>query len=282
MPGFRSMREYADAQNNGQVSFCSLRKVPSQASTASWWVDLSMAAGNPLPNYYASSPLVAATLDGWRGIFHGDDKSPSSKFLAEWGLMTATAGLVGPYRLLDYLLFYPFIDLDDLDVQTMDNTVTLPRYEDGAGVLPMLVCVAPTTGGGSFTFDYINQDGVSKTAPTQSYPATASTIAQLLRAPADASGPGPFLRLNGGDTGVRSITSWTNLGAGGGLAALVLVKPLANLVIYEVSNMAETEYLSMIQGPPRIHDGAYLNLIMNCAATVAAGLLTGYCRFTWN
>lgn len=282
MPGFRSVREYADAHENGQTHFCSLRKVPSQASTARRWVDLSMAAGNPLPNYYAASPLVAAVLDGQRGIWHGTDKSPSRKYLTEFGLMTATAGLVGNYKLHDYLLYYPFLDLDDLDVQSMDNTVALPRYEDGAGVLPMLVCVAPTTGGGSFTFDYVNQDGASKTAPTQSFPTTASTIAQLLCEPATASGPGPFLRLAGGDTGVRSITSWTNLGSGGGLAALVLVKPLADSVIYEVNNMNEVEYVSRRAGPPRIYDGAYLNLIMNCSGTVAAGQLTGFCRFAWN
>ena len=169
MTGFRSVREYASAFDEGRSHFCSFRKVPSQASTAFSWVDLSMAAGNPLPNYYASTPLVAATLDGFRGLFHGDEKSPATKHLVEWGLVTAGAALVGPYQLLDYLLYYPFVDGDDTDVQAMDNTVTLPRYTDGAGVQMMAVCVAPTTGGGSFTVTYINQDGVEKTTPLMKF-----------------------------------------------------------------------------------------------------------------
>jgi len=31
----------------------------------------------------------------------------------------------------DYLLFYPQVDMDSVDPQAMDNTVTLPRYESG-------------------------------------------------------------------------------------------------------------------------------------------------------
>lgn len=282
MPGFATIREYVDAQENGQVHFCSIRKVPSQASTARWWVDLSMAAGNPLPNYYASTPLEAAVLEAQRGIWHGADKSPSTKHLTEWGLMSPTTGLVGQYSLLDYLLYYPFVDLDDTDAQVLDNTVTLPRYETGEGVRAMLVCVAPTTGGGAFTFDYIDQDGNAKTSPAQSLPTTASTIAQLLRQPATASADGPFLKVASGTTGIRRVTSWTNSTPGGGLAALVLVKPLADLAIYEISNMNEVEYVSRRAGPPRIYDGAYLNMIMNCSATVAAGLLAGYMKFAWN
>lgn len=283
MAGFKNIRQYVDAMNNGQTSFCSFRKVPSQASTARWWVDLSMAAGNPLPNYYASSPLVAATLDGNRGVFHGADKSPQNKYLAEWGIMTPTTALTGPYNLLDYLIYYPFIDLDDTDVQTMDNTVTLPRYTSGDGVRAMFVCVAPTTGGGSGVFEYVNQDGVTRSGIAFSLPTTASTIAQLLTAPATASATAaPFLPLYPGDTGIRSITSLQLSTPGGGLGCIVLVRPIATNVVYEISNMSEKEFVSTVPGCPKIEDGAYLNMIMNCAASVAAGQVAGFCRFVWN
>lgn len=56
MAGFRNIRAFADASDDGRTHFCSLRKVPSQATVAGWWADLSMAAGNPPPNYYASTP----------------------------------------------------------------------------------------------------------------------------------------------------------------------------------------------------------------------------------
>lgn len=282
MPGFANIGQYVDAHIQGRTSFCSFRKVPSQATVANWWVDLSMAAGNPPPNYYASAPAVAAVLDSNKGIFHGADKSPSHKYLSRMSLQTPTAGLVGQYRLLDYVLYYPFIDGDDADPQFMDNTTPLPRYADGAGVQAIFVCVAPTTGGGSFTFDYVNQDGVSRTSAVHSYTPTAAGINSLLTSqPAGVSGYGPFLRLNAGDTGIRSITSLTNIALNGGLGTIVLVKPIADLAIREINTPAEFSFCD-VRGPSaRIYDGAYLNMIVNCAGSVAAGTLTGFGQFVW-
>lgn len=291
MPGFTSIRAYVAAEASGRTRRASLRKVPSNASTAGWWVDLSMAPGNPQPNYYVGSPNVATRLnyagngDGLRdgGIFHGDEVSPASLHITEWMLETPTAGLVGPYQLLDYLLFYPFTDLDATDTQVMDNTVTLPRYETGDGVCAMLVATAPTAGGGSFTFDYVNQDGAAKTAPTQSYSTAVANIQSIPTSePATAAGGQPFLRLAGGDTGVRSITSWTNISSGGGLGAIVLMKPLANTAIYEINTPSELSYITQHPAPPRVFDGAYLGMIMQCAATVAAGLLAGRISYAWS
>lgn len=283
MAGFRNIRALGLAYDEGRTLTSTFRKVPSQASTAGWWVDLSMAAGNPPPNYYASAPLVADVFDDFRGVFHGDNKAPSSKHLRALELITPTAGLVGRYELLDYLLCYPFVDLDDTTTQVMDNTVTLPRYETGAGVRAMLVAVAPTAGGGTFTFDYVNQDGVMKTAPTQSFSVAAANIASIVTSePATAAGGQVFLQLASGDTGIRSVSNWTTIVSTGGLGSLVLVKPLATLAVREVNTPAEVMWPNMTPGAPRIYDGAYLNLIMNCAASVAAGTLTGRADFTWS
>lgn len=283
MTGFVNVKDYASAHDEGRTGFCSLRKVPSQASTAGWWADLSMASGNPLPNYYAATPLAAAVLDGGKGIYHGDDKSPQSLHLTDLGLMTPTAGLVGQYKLLDYLLYYPFVDGDDADPQVMDNTVSLPRYESGEGVQVMAVAVAPTTGGGSFVFSYIDSDGNPQTSPVQVCTTTSASITNLVTSqPAVASVSGPFLTLAQGSKGVRSITSAQFTVANGGLLALVLVKPLADLAIREVNTMSEISYVTMRAGPPRIYDGAYLNLIVNTAATIAAGQLAGFAKFAWS
>lgn len=280
--GFRNVKAYVDAQLRGQTHFCSFRKVPSQASVAGWWVDLSMAAGNPPPNYYASEPLVAATLDGFRGVFHGDAKAPATKHLTSLGLVTPTAGLVGRYMLLDYLLYYPFVDGDDADLQVMVNDVALPRYADGEGVQVMAVAVAPTTGGGVFTFDYVNQAGVARTSPPQGCSSAAASIASLVTSsPANANSNGPFLTLAAGDTGVRSITSVQFSVLNGGLVALVLVKPLADSAVREINTTRELSFVDGRVAPPRVHDGGYLNFIMNCAATVAAGTLAGFANFAW-
>lgn len=280
--GFALIKDYVDAMLAGKSRSCSLRKVPSQATTAFWWADLSMASGNPLPNYYASTPLEAATLDSDRGIFAGDDTG-SGKYLTEMMLCTPTAGLVGAYRLLDYLLYYPFIDGDDTDVQAMDNTTTLPRYTTGEGVMAMYVSVAPTTGSGQFTFDYVDQNGNPKTSPTQFCSVASAGISSLITTqPATVAGGRPFLKLAEGSTGIRSITSVTNLVANGGLGTIVLVKPIAEIAVREINTPSERVWLKEKAPIPHVEDGAYLGLIVNCAATIAAGQLTGRLNFTWS
>lgn len=282
--GFANTREYAEAFTSGKVHSCSVRKVPSQASVAGWWADLSMAAGNPKPNYYASDPLTAAVLDGFDGIFHGDSKSPAKKVLTDAAICTPTAGLVGQYKLLDYLLYYPFVDLDSTDEQTMTNSVALSRYADGIGVEAMLVCVAPTIGGGSFTYSYIDTDDNPQTSPVISFNTTATNIASIATSQqAAVSGGQLFLPKASGSKGIKSITGFTCLSVSGGLAAIVLVKPLASFAIREINVPSEVSYLSMrFPGPPVIQDGAYLNLVMNCAASIAAGQLAGRFTFAWN
>lgn len=284
MPGFRNYTDFVDAlANNGQVHSCTFRKVPSQATTANIWADLSMAAGNPPPNYYVGAELAATVFEGHRGIFHGYDKSPAYKYLVELGLTSPTAGFVGQYKLLDYVLFYPFVDMDSADEQVMDNTVTLPRYADGAGLQVMAVAVTPSVGSGQFSFTYYNQDGVLKTSPVQTCNTTASNIATLVTSEAVlATCKGPFLLLADGDTGVRSIVSLTNSVVNGGLIALVLVKPICDSVIREVNTTRELCFPQFNSAPQRIVDGAYLNLIVLPAATIAAGQLLGQAKFIWN
>lgn len=282
MTGFANIGEWGDAHENGQTSFFSYRKAPSQASVGGWWVDLSMTAGNPPPNYYAAAPLVATALDGDRGLFHGAAQSPAKKYLSRMTLQTPNSALVGRYILLDYLLFYPFVDGDEAAPQEMDNTVTLPRWTSGAGVQAMFVCVAPTVGGGTFTFDYVNQDGVTKTSPLHSYTTTGAGITSLLTSQfATAAGYGPFLRLADGDTGIRSIVSLSNVVLNGGLGTIVLVKPIADLAVREANNPTEFIFLEEHPLGAQIVDGAYLNLIVNCGASVAAAILQGFGQFVW-
>lgn len=281
--GYRTTAEWARAAHNGATLYSTARKVPAQASGANRWVDLSMTSGNPPPNYYASAPLVAAVLESFRGINHGDNKAPALKHLAEITLQTPNTALVGQYKLLDYLLYYPFVDLDDADEQPCDNTVTLPRYTDGRGVNVMAVCVAPTTQGGSFTFDYVDDQGVSRTSPVIFTDTTAVNIATLATGGvASAGANGPFLPLNSASAGVRRITAYRNLTPSGGLISLVLVRKLADLAVREINSPSEYVFGGPGTSPPRIVDGAYLGVIANGAASVAAATLTVDLLTTWN
>jgi hypothetical protein len=282
MPGFKYVGALAGAAAEGRSHFCGFRKVPSQTTVAGNWFDLSMAAGNPKPNYYASSPLVAAVLDGFDGLFHGDAKTPYTKHLANWLLMTPTAALVGQYKLLDYLLYYPFIDGDAAgETQALVNGITLPRYVDGANVQVMAVTVAPTTGGGSFTLDYVDALGVSRTSNVISANATAANIGTLATSEqGQVSGGQCFLPLNG--LGVRQITAVNVIAPLGGLLSLVLVKPIADSAIREINTAKELNFFRDAPILPRVYDGAYLNMVCNPAGSVAAGLLAGNLNFAWS
>jgi len=283
--GFANIREFATTHEEGRTVVSHCRKLPGAAmvSTAGWWVDLSMGGGNPLTNYYAGSPLAASTLDGTRGIWHGTDKSPQETFLTGMALNTITAGLVGHYKLLDYLLFYPFVDGDATDEQAMDNSVTLPRYATGEGVYAMLVATGASTGGGVFKYNYIDSAGNPQTSPTIPCSVAAANVASIVTSePATAAGGNLWLPMASGTKGIRSITSLTYSVPNGGVCALVLVKPLLDHTILELNTPHEVNLIREGYRLPRVVDGAYLNLIMKCAATVASSTLTGRFEFAWN
>lgn len=283
MAGITSYRDLALAQENGQTVVGHFRKVPSNATTAGWYFDLSMASGNPQPNYYASTPLESNALNGMAGLWRGSDVAPSEKILTEMMLCTSGTGFVGAFSLLDYLLFYPFIDMDDTNQQTMVEVDSLARYSDGEGVQVMAVALTPTVGLGTFTFEYVNQDGVSRTSPVQTCSTVAANIGSIVTsAPGTVAGLGPFLTLREGDTGVRRIVSFTEIVPNGGLCALVLVKPLATHAIREINTPTERSFVGPHTAGVRIYDGAYLNFIVQTATSVAGQTLTGRLNFAWN
>lgn len=284
MPGFNRLKEMKDAYESGKSQFSSFRKVPSQATTAGVWMDLSMTSGNPVPNYYAAAPLISKTLDGNDGIYHGQAVSPMEKFLTISTVMTPTAAAAPLSMMLcDYLMYYPFIDMDSTDQQDLTNTVSLPRYASGDGVRMFLVALAPYVGGGDFTVTYTNQSGVSGRTTGIVRANTAGAIANFVHsAPNTANSFGCFLPFQSGDTGVRSVQSVTFTSPIGGLAAIVLVKPIDKTYIRETTAAREKQYLVDDKEVLQIYDGAYLNYIALPSASIAGAVITGDLEFVYN
>lgn len=195
-------------------------------------------AGHAGAELLRGDAATAKRLDPWDGLFHGDAVAPAALHLTRFGMVATSANFAGQMILCDYLLIYPFVDCDSTDTQTMNNTVTLDRYTDGAGVQVMAVAVAPTLGSGVFTFTYLDQDGVERTSPTQYCSTTGANIATIITSQPARAGTGlpsgPFLPLAAGSTGVRAVTSCTFSVLNGGLVALVLVKPLLTVEINNV------------------------------------------------
>lgn len=288
MPGFKSVRELVDAEISGAYKISTWRKTPSQTTASGFWFDLSMSPGNPNPQYYAAAPLAAVRMaystDG--GLVHGLAVSPSKKVLKKIMAFTTTATAVPmPMILMDYLMFYPFIDEGTNDVQTLDNTVTLSRYTDGAGIQIMPVVVAAGAGGAgvSFVCSYTNSAGIAGRT-TRSVDLTSQIVTGTVAsaAPATAGCAGPFLPLQSGDSGVRSIESVTFTGATDvGLITLVLVKPIAQMSIRGIDAPVEVEYLIDFAQMPEIKDDAYLNFICHPGGTLSAAPIHGIIETVW-
>lgn len=290
MAGFANARQMADAQDAGQYLYASFRKQPTQTTSVGVWFDLSMSPGNPAPNYYIGSPGVFVPLkqstDG--GLRHGGNVAPSRKFLRKLSVQTATAAMLpATFKLLDYIGFYGFIDESVLEEQLLDNTTPLPRHADGAGVQLMPVVVAGHTGGQPFTVSYTNQDGVAGRVTSSVTMGTTQfvngTILHSQQSGAAYVNNGPFLPLQAGDTGVRSVQSVTIGGIGDvGLFALVLVKPLAGFGVFEITAASETDFLLDTATMPVIEDDAYLNFIAMPAGTMANAPIIGVIETTWS
>lgn len=297
--GFGAISEIPAADDAGQTWTTSFRKaVASAASATNRWLDYSYFAGSPPANFYASTPLVAAELDPSRGIYL-PSVAPATQHLNNLRLMTAanavtsTANGRQQIALCDYLMYYPFIDTDAVgEQQDLDNTLALPRYGSG-----MVVAVAQSASSalGQFTMTYTNQDGVGGRVSQNTYTFIVAGGGQVVAASGVGASYNPFLYLQAGDTGVKSIESVTFTAAGGGLMALVIVKPLlmqflaqecrrttsGNLESY--GSCSEFQSVIHAAGAPRIIDGARVGLLAaGYAGSLASSILAGIIETYWN
>lgn len=289
MSGFANIRAVADAQDAGQYTYASFRKQATQTTGAGVWFDLSMSPGNPAPNYFIGAPNVFVPMkqstDG--GIRHGGNVGQlgKKKFLRKLMALTTVTTPIA-CKLLDYLGFYGFVDESVLDEQFMDNTQGLTRYSDGNGAQLMPVVVAGHSGGQPFTVNYTNQDGVAGRITklvTMGTQVVNGTILHSQGSGAAYVNNGPFLPLQTGDTGVRSVESVTIGGIGDvGLFALVLVKPLASFSLFGADSATEVDYMTDMASIPEIKDDAYLNLIALPNATIAGAPIIGLIETTWS
>ena len=300
--GFANLREFIEAAvDDGRTWLSTFRKaVTATATVTGQWFDYSYVGGNPIPNYYAAAPLEASVLEAEKGIVVPRMPSGATQWLHRWQVMTAAASATSTtnsnqqLRLLDYLLFYPFVDMDAAgEDQTMTQTSALPRYSTGVGVQMMCVAQAPTVGGGRFTISYVDSDGNPKTTESL-FCGAAQGAGSIVNATGATTGLTPFVPLGIGVKGVHEVTSVNFSVANGGLMAIVLVKPLVQQWLREESRRTTTgtlesfgdvaEWEAVRQGPlVQIQDGAFLGIIgQGSAGTLASSVLAGCLETVWS
>lgn len=299
MAGFSKIGDITTADDSGQVWITGFRKlVASAASTTSAFIDYLYFAGSPAANFYASAPLVSAQVELERGIY-SPIVSPKKKYLKNLTTMSAASSATATsnqrQRLIvaDYLMYYPFIDTDAVgEEQTLENTITLPRYDYGK-VIAVAQSAASTIG--QFTINYTNQAGVAGRISTNTFTVAVAGGGQVVTSAASGNGWHPYINLQAGDTGVKSIQSVTFTAAGGGLMALVIVKPLVTSVVSQecrrtttgnLESYGSADSLDMIihqAGMPEIKDNARIGIFgQGYAGSLASSTLVGTLETVWN
>lgn len=290
-----ALRTYGDfdrAVREGRHWQFNYRRNAPASNSAGQWADLSFTSGNPRINAYAGGALESSLLNGNYGLWHGADVAARGyeKYLYSLSVMgTGTASFPGDFMLLDYLLFYPLVDLSDSSPQALDNITPLSRYADGAGVRVMLVLTlsAGSAANDTVTISYTNEQGIAGRTGTATLsaspavPAAGFVLNGHAGNGASAPGYGPFFSLEGADAGVRSVESIQFAsGAFGGFASLVLVNVLTSFRAGESSSPRRADFL--FETPPvRIYDGAYLNLLTRPNTGSASSIFTGDLQVVW-
>lgn len=278
----------ASADDDGKIHHAFIHKTGGPASfSANRWGDMSMGAGTPKYNAYVGTQFAATpfTGSGNDGINVGPaPQAGETKHLHRMMLQSTSTTLhPATFLLCDYLMHYPLIDGDDTAQQDLDNTATLPRYTDGAGVQMMGVITTPMAANAVMTVSYTNQAGVSGRTSTSAalFGTVVGTVLSSSNSTTASNSASPFLPLQGGDSGVRSIEAVTLASGAGGFFALVLVRPLAQVSLREGVTANEFETLRHRGQLPEIKTGAYLNLIYCTAQAGTAVTLRGQFDFVW-
>ena len=262
------------------------------AHTAGLWYSLMRGGGNPAADtilgtgtnlaFQALSDTVATAS----GIPHGGNVGGYKVLLSAAAQTAAATTAPCVLMLVDMLGFYPITTVTTTGAQTLNNTVTLPRYTNGAGVQAFLT---PSTVMGAatpnITLNYTNSAGTAGKATPVTLPSgnSAAAVTSVVYSGTGSGKYGPFIPLDAGDAGIRSVQS-INLSASyvSGVLNLMLCRPLLTLPITTLGVTAERDLVNQFASMPRVYDGACLHWLMLAgAATPVASPLSGHLEFGW-
>lgn len=301
MAGFSSLDDFINqATTNGKFWRADWNKLTfgTTAHTAGTWYLLNQTGGNPTAGsilgtgtnlaFQATSDTTATAA----GIQHGGDVGGGTGFkhIINASAFSASATTMPAiFMLVDMLGFYPITTVTTTGAQTLNNSVSLPRYTTGEGVRAILV---PSTvmgaGTPTVTLGYTNSAGTASRA-TPSSPAlplinATAPVSQVAYSGTGSGKYGPFLPLQSADAGIRSVQS-VNFSATmtSGVMNLVLVKPLLTLPMTTIGVAAERDLLNQVPSLPKVYDGACLQWMMYAgAATPVNSPFYGHLDFAWS
>lgn len=290
MPGgFLSVDQVADAVESGKTHFQHFFKFGFPFAGQSKWIDGSVSTGLPTYNAYVAEPLTGNEMNnaGNSGIYTGPSLGDQkSKYLLSMGLSFGGTGIPATAILVDYLVYYPFIDCDSTDTQFMTINPELPRYNNVGGRL-MLVTQVPNTDNGTSTatLSCVLADDSEFTFTVRML--GSSTIGAIIHSAevgkaAALSTLTPFIPLGSSTLGIKSLKNITFDVPFGGFCTAVIVQPIATMSVFEQQTFTEKTFLQHTGTLPEIKPNAFLNLVCNHGANATLAPVHGYINLIWS
>lgn len=280
--GFQSLDDFTNEVSvNNKITKAYFQKTSNNgaASVAGRWHDALQWSGFPAAMTLTGTPGTAFTLSGSTtgALPMGGNVSPDTKhLLKQWATSPTATAVPANLILCDFLVVYPSLNVSTPSTLT---PAALPRYTTGDGVMGV-VTVAAALGAASpaLTFTYTNQAGTgSRVATAHTSPGNSAPLSTCFLT--DGS---PFIRLASGDTGIRSVQSYT-IGSGTtGSASLLLCKPLEEIPLFAINTGSMLDYYFQSPSLPKIEDGACLGYLVQVGgALVAGGIIQGSATAVW-
>jgi hypothetical protein len=294
---FTSQDQLINAISSGNTDGIVFQKTMVAAGTAGAWYDLNTSAGTvPAATFGGAEATFVATDNTWTegAIPIGDQTAPITKHLLNCGAsIVAAAGAPWFVQLVDMVGYAKLTttNVSTTGVKTITMTpigstaANVDRYPNGAG-LRVYVSAIATMGANAPTLQvtYTNSTGGTGRVTTAGTVSTATAPnGTILNTGNAANKYGPFLPLQGNDSGISDIESltWGGTAHASGSVAICLVKPLGQPIPVPASGIYNImDYLNTIPSLPRLRNGANIRAILfNTAATTSGA--TVYLNFDY-
>lgn len=180
------------------------------------------------------------------------------------------------------------IDITDAGTGTHTINTLLPRYTNGAGVQAFMWNTNATALGAAtpnLSIGYTNsaQTGSRATPATLPIGKTACPNGQVLYSGTGAGKYGPFMPLQGNDSGIAKIDNVT-LSASyvSGEFSIALAKIIMSMPMTTIGVASERDFVNQLPSFPRVYDGANLTwMLYSGAATPINSGFYGHIEFGW-
>jgi hypothetical protein len=272
-------------------------KSMSTGASANNWFDLWACQGDPTLGSYAGAAFTSVQFtDATVGaIQHGGNVSPSFKHLTSIGASYTTAGSY-VLVLYDRVLTYEACTFNANVQQALTNSLAAQRYAS-AGQSGLQISLTAQTAFGVTAANltqmaYTNQAGTNGQAVPAATPALAifpSAVVQQAGLGAQTVCPydsangqiNLFLPLAPGDTGCRSVATYTTSAANTGTFTILLSRPLAYMILPAASVNFQTDMIYQLMNLERIYDGACLAFFAYGGPSTQTPIFNGSIDVVW-